>query len=284
MKTKKKYLPHCFDCSGKTALITGAAGLLGQQHAEALLKIGANLVVTDINYNRLEKMACSLLKSYPFCKIYPFPMDVSQKQQIDEVSRSLSTQKIRIDILINNAALDPKVNRQSQSKPGESRLENFSLHSWNKEIEVGLTGAFLCTQIFGKKMSEDGKGGVILNIGSDLSLISPDQRIYQKKGLPASQQPVKPPSYSVIKSGLVGLTRYTATYWRKQKVRANCLSPGGIETGQPREFVKKLTSLIPMGRMAKSHEYHGAVQFLCSDASTYLTGQNIVMDGGRTVW
>jgi NAD(P)-dependent dehydrogenase (short-subunit alcohol dehydrogenase family) len=133
-------------------------------------------------------------------------------------------------------------------------------------------------------MANDGNGGVILNIASDLSVFSPDQRLYRKEGLSEELQPVKPVTYSVIKSGLVGLTRYLATYWADKGVRANALSPGGVFNGQGDEFVQRLSSLIPLGRMAKRDEYRAAVQFLCSDASSYMNGQNIVMDGGRSVW
>ena len=133
-------------------------------------------------------------------------------------------------------------------------------------------------------MARDGKGGVSLNIASDLSVISPDQRIYRQSGLPEDEQPVKPVTYSVIKSGLDGLTRYLATYWANRGVRANALSPGGVQTNQSDEFVQRLTNLIPLGRMAKKAEYRSAVQFLCSNASAYLNGQNIVMDGGRSIW
>jgi NAD(P)-dependent dehydrogenase (short-subunit alcohol dehydrogenase family) len=133
-------------------------------------------------------------------------------------------------------------------------------------------------------MARAGKGGVILNIASDLSVFSPDQRLYRKKGLPDDLQPVKPVTYSVIKSGLLGLTRYLATYWVDQGVRCNALSPGGVFNGQSDEFVQRLTELIPLARMANRDEYRGAVQFLCSDASSYMNGQNVVIDGGRSVW
>ena len=147
-----------------------------------------------------------------------------------------------------------------------------------------LTGAFLCSQVFGAAMVKDGKGGVILNIASDLSVFSPDQRLYRKQGLADNMQPVKPVTYSVIKAGLIGLTRYLATYWADDKVRCNALSPGGVFNGQGDEFVQRLSSLIPLGRMASKDEYRAAVQFLCSDASSYMNGQNMVIDGGRSAW
>jgi NAD(P)-dependent dehydrogenase (short-subunit alcohol dehydrogenase family) len=142
----------------------------------------------------------------------------------------------------------------------------------------------LCSQTFGSEMAKSGKGGVILNIASDLSVFAPDQRLYRKEGLPDHLQPVKPVTYSVIKAGLVGMTRYLATYWIDQGVRSNALSPGGVFNGQGEEFVQRLSSLIPMGRMAKGNEYRAAVQFLCSDASSYMNGQNVIIDGGRSIW
>ncbi|SVB74724.1 uncharacterized protein METZ01_LOCUS227578, partial [marine metagenome] len=188
---------------------------------------------------------------------------------------------VRVHALVNNAALDPKVGEESLIEG--SRLETFPLQRWDAELAVGLTGAFLCSQVFGTKMAAEG-GGVILNIASDLSVLAPDQRIYRPLGTTDGDPPVKPVSYSVIKTGLVGLTRYLATYWPDAGVRANALSPGGVRTDQSVEFVEAISALVPLGRMAAPDEYRSAVQFLCSDASVFLTGQNIVMDGGRSVW
>jgi NAD(P)-dependent dehydrogenase (short-subunit alcohol dehydrogenase family) len=210
-------------------------------------------------------------------------MDVSRPTDIQEVAKQLGAEGIRIDILVNNAAIDPKV-KGDQGVLETSRLENFPLQQWDLQVAVGLTGAFLCSQVFGSTMAADGKGGVILNIASDLSVFSPDQRLYRKPGLAENLQPVKPVTYSVIKAGLVGLTRYLATYWAERGVRSNALSPGGVFNGQGEEFVQRLSALIPLGRMAGRDEYRAAVQFLCSDASAYMNGQNIVMDGGRSVW
>ena len=271
-----------YNLKGKRALITGACGLLGLKHALALLEIGASVILTDIDENTLIEAKKSLeLKKY-FGEIKYYFMDVGSEDSIMNVFKKLKKDNIRIDILINNAAINPK---QASLKDNirTTRLENFSLDIWNLEISVGLTGAYLCSKIFGSAMAKDGKGGVILNIASDLSVIAPDQRIYRQEGVEDDLQAVKPVTYSVIKAGLIGLTRYLASYWADKGVRANALSPGGVFTNQDSEFVNRLSSLIPMGRMAKSDDYIGAIQFLCSDASAYMNGQNIVIDGGRSV-
>lgn len=271
-----------FDLTGKTALITGAAGLLGMEHAEALLESGATVVLTDMSAAALDAAAQRLGALHDHARILTAVMDVTDPAAIGTVAEMLSGRGLRVDILVNNAAIDPKV-KGDQGVVETSRLEHFPLDQWNLQVAVGLTGAFLCSQVFGSAMSRDGKGGVILNIASDLSVFAPDQRLYRKDGLPDELQPVKPVTYSVIKAGLIGLTRYLATYWADKGVRCNALSPGGVYNGQGDEFVQRLTSLIPLGRMAGKDEYQAAVQFLCSDASAYMNGQNIVMDGGRSV-
>jgi NAD(P)-dependent dehydrogenase (short-subunit alcohol dehydrogenase family) len=272
-----------FDLTGKTALITGGAGLLGVQHAAALLETGAAVVLTDVSERALADATHELRREVEPTRVVARIMDVSSQDAVNAVAASLTSEGRRIDILLNNAAIDPKVNDR-ESVLETSRLEDFPLDQWDLQIAVGLTGAFVCCQVFGRLMADDGKGGVILNIASDLSVISPDQRLYRKQGLEDHAQPVKPVTYSVIKAGLIGLTRYVATYWADRGVRANALSPGGVYTDQGEEFVRRLASLIPAGRMARRDEYRAAVQFLCSDASAYLNGQNIVMDGGRSVW
>ena len=272
-----------FDLSGKTALITGAAGLLGREHAAALLESGATVVLTDISEAGLAFVREALVQQTDVAdRIQTHIMDVSRPESIGALAGQLFIAGQRVDILVNNAAIDPKVKADAGIME-TSRLENFPIEQWDLQLAVGLTGAFLCSQVFGSAMARDGKGGVILNIASDMSVFSPDQRLYRKVGLPADLQPVKPVTYSVIKAGLVGLTRYLATYWAEQGVRANALSPGGVFNGQGDEFVTRLTSLIPLGRMADPDEYRAVVQFLCSDASAYMNGQNVVMDGGRSV-
>lgn len=274
---KNNYL-NKFDMTGKTALITGAAGLLGIEHAAALLECGASVVLTDIYEDGLTKAREVLVDAENSERIICKVMDVSKLDSIQSVAEELKDLGTRIDILVNNAAIDPKV-KDGEGILETSRLENFPLEQWELQIGVGLTGAFLCSQVFGNAMASDNRGGVILNIASDLSVFSPDQRLYRKEGLPEEKQPVKPVTYSVIKAGLIGLTRYLATYWTEQGVRSNALSPGGVFNGQDDQFVQKLTSLIPLGRMANHDEYRSAVQFLCSDASAYMNGQNIVIDG-----
>ncbi len=272
-----------FNLTGKAALITGAAGLLGVEHAAALLESGATVVLTDVNEASLAIARTKLLPNADSKRIVTHVMDVSQPDEIRGVVKELEVTGLRIDILVNNAAIDPKV-RGGKGIVETSRLENVPLEQWDLQMAVGLTGAFLCSQVFGSAMAQDGKGGVILNIASDLSVFSPDQRLYRKGGVADDMQPVKPVTYSVIKAGLIGLTRYLATYWADRGVRANALSPGGIFNGQNEDFVQRLSSLIPLGRMADQSEYKAAIQFLCSEASSYLNGQNIIMDGGRSAW
>jgi NAD(P)-dependent dehydrogenase (short-subunit alcohol dehydrogenase family) len=271
-----------FDLSGKVALVTGGAGLLGPEHAAALAQAGATVIVTDINIDGARAAAQRVNDACGGDKAAALAMDVTDRASIERVRDDVLKRFGGVHILVNNAAVDPKVSKDSTLLEA-SRLENFPLEQWTFQMNVGLTGAFLCCQVFGGWMARNG-GGVILNIASDLSVFAPDQRIYRKPNLPEDRQPVKPVTYSVIKTGLVGLTRYLATYWADQNIRVNAISPGGVYANQADDFVARLTNLIPLGRMAERDEYRGAVQFLCSDASSYMTGQNIVMDGGRSAW
>jgi NAD(P)-dependent dehydrogenase (short-subunit alcohol dehydrogenase family) len=272
-----------YNLTGKTCLITGAAGLLGYQHASALLETGSRIILTDVFMSNLILCESKLREEFSSADIKILTMDVTNINDIKEVQKNLDAQKIRVDILINNAAIDPKVNINGDIQ-GSTRLEHFSLNSWEQQLKVGLTGAFLCAQVFGSAMASDCRGGNIVNIASDLSLISPDQRLYRDSDLGEGEQPVKPVTYSVIKAGLIGLTRYLATYWANEGVRSNALSPGGVLVNQSPEFISRINNLIPMGRMANIDEYRSAIQFLCSDASSYMNGHNLVMDGGRSVW
>lgn len=270
-----------FNLAGKVALVTGAAGLLGTQHVHALCEVGAHVVLSDVSLAAAEQAAAAVKLDFPQASILPACLDVADRESVRQALDVVIKHFGALHILVNNAAIDPKVQKEKMVE--SSRLEHFPLEQWNFQMSVGLTGAFLCSQTFGTWMAAQG-GGVILNIASDLSVIAPDQRLYRKDGLAEDRQPVKPVTYSVIKAGLVGLTRYLATYWAQSGVRVNALSPGGVYNGQADEFVTRISRLIPQGRMARVDEYRSAIQFLCSDASSYMTGQNIVMDGGRSVW
>ena len=269
-----------FNLGNKFALITGAAGLLGKEHAIALLENNANLVLLDINADKLNNLVADLRKSFPNSKIISSNCNITDESNVVALNHDLILQGIVIKILINNAALNPK---QNQLEAKYTRIENYDLKSWDDELNVGLKGTFICCKVFGTSMSQSG-GGVILNVASDLSVISPDQRIYRIEGKDDLDQPVKPITYSIIKTGIIGITKYLSTYWSLNGVRVNALSPGGVYENQDTEFVAKLSHLIPLGRMANTDEYRSAIQFLCSDASSYMTGHNLIIDGGRSVW
>jgi NAD(P)-dependent dehydrogenase (short-subunit alcohol dehydrogenase family) len=273
-------LTKVFDLSGRVAVITGGAGLLGVQHARAIAQAGGTPVLVDISSERATAKAKELAEEFHVPAL-GIAVDITQPSSVQALLADLLKRFGRVDILINNAANNPKM--EGSAEINFSRLENFPLTQWHEDIGVGLTGAFLCCQVFGTHMAAQGKG-VILNVASDLALIGPDQRLYRQPGLPDHLQPVKPVTYSVVKSALIGLTRYLATYWADHGVRVNSISPGGVSNGQPEEFLEKLSALIPLGRMANVDEYQGAILFLCSDASSYMTGANLVMDGGRTCW
>jgi NAD(P)-dependent dehydrogenase (short-subunit alcohol dehydrogenase family) len=271
-----------FDLLASWALVTGAAGLLGLEHSRALLEAGAKVVIQDIDTDKLSRAKVILEAEYPLNTIRASTSDVTLESSMLALRKELESEGILISILINNAGINPKYDQVSSSGM-KSRIEDFDLEDWENQIRVGLTGAFICSKVFGGGMAKSG-GGVIVNIASDLSVIAPDQRLYEKVGISSNEQPVKPVTYSVIKSGLVGLTKYLSTYWHKSGVRVNALSPGGVFEGQDLEFVAKLSELIPLGRMANIDEYRSAIQFLCSDASSYMTGQNLIIDGGRSTW
>lgn len=270
-----------FDLTGRVAVITGGGGLLGIRHAEAIAELGGIPWLVDIDAARAEVAAASVRQAFGG-EAVGVATDITEPVAVTKLARAVLARHGRVDILINNAANNPKVETGTSGQHW-SRFENFPLYIWNQDIAVCLTGAFLCSQVFGAAMAEAGRG-VILNIASDLGLIAPDQRIYRNPGETVESQSVKPVTYSVVKAGLIGLTRYLATYWPHAGIRANSLAPGGVFAGQAENFVQRLSNLIPMGRMAHEDEYKAAVAFLVSDASSYMNGAVLSVDGGRTVW
>ena len=271
-------MKNIFDLSGKTALITGAGGLLGPKHAEAIIEYGGTVIVTDHHEDRAFQRTEELNAKYGPGSARAFYMDVTDKNSIQLVASEVSC----IDILINNAAKDPKVKKDAGLTP-DSRFETMTPEYWEEGLNAALNGTFYCSQVISNKMLEQG-GGVILNISSDLGVIAPDQRLYRKEGVAEDQQNVKPITYSAAKWAIIGMTKYLAVYFAKHNIRVNCLSPTGVYNNHPPAFVEKLSNIIPMGRMADIDEYKGAIVFLCSDASSYMTGENMVIDGGKTVW
>ena len=258
------------------SLITGAAGLLGPKHAEALLEDRHNVIITDINKKKLKKVYLNLKNKFSKknYNIISYCLDVTSEKSIKKILIFLKKEKIIINNLINNAAIDPKFVSNSKSN---NELKNYDLKSWEKEIKVGLTGSFLCSKYFGNFMVENNVKGNIVNISSDLSVIAPNQSIYNNNF-------IKPITYSVIKHGISGLTKYLATYWSDNGIRCNSLSPGPVLNDQSNSLVKNLKKQIPLRRLANKNEYKEAIKFLCSEKSSYMNGHNLVMDGGRSIW
>jgi NAD(P)-dependent dehydrogenase (short-subunit alcohol dehydrogenase family) len=270
-----------FDMSGRVVVITGGGGLLGTRHAEAVAELGAIPVLIDIDEVRASGAAAAIAARFGGLTL-GLGVDITDPDAVEAMGNAIVDRFGRVDVLINNAANNPKV-EDGVRRGHWSRFENFPLDVWNKDFAVGLTGAFLCSRALGPELARAGKG-VILNISSDLGLIGPDQRIYRNANESEVTQAVKPVTYSVVKAGLIGLTRYLATYWASAGVRANALAPGGVADRQDQAFVARLTNLIPMGRMAHPDEYKAAVAFMVSDASSYMNGAVLSIDGGRTAW
>jgi len=274
-------LEKLFRLDGRVIVITGALGLLGKRHAEVVACYGGTPILLDLSQQAVDKLANELNKKYKVNSV-GFAIDITDEQAIKSNTEQLTERFGKIDGLVNNAANNPKV--EDSEKVNFSRLENFPIDIWSDDITVGLTGSFLCAKHYGFAISKNPNGGSIVNISSDLGLIAPDQRLYAKDGIDESLQNVKPVTYSVVKTGLIGLTRYLATYWADKNVRCNAMCPGGVENGQPEDFLKEVNSRIPMGRMANSYEYQGTLLWMLSDASSYLNGAVIPVEGGRTAW
>jgi len=274
-------LLELFSLQDKVVVITGATGLLGRKHAEAIAYYGGTPILLDLSKKAVDGFAYELNEKYKVSAV-GFSIDITNEEMIENNVKKLIKLFGKIDGLVNNAANNPKV--EDSKNVNFSRLENFPLDIWSDDIAVGLTGAFLCSKHYGFAISQNPNGGSIVNISSDLGLIAPDQRLYAKDGIDGNKQNVKPVTYSVVKTGLIGLTRYLATYWADKNVRCNAMCPGGVENGQPEDFLKEVNHRIPMGRMANADEYQGTLLWMLSDASSYLNGAIIPVDGGRSSW
>ena len=272
---KTNVIPKIFDVKHKNIVLTGASGTLGSQYSHFLSAAGANMILVDLDDKKNKMLEKQIVKKYHTkCKSYL--ADISNKEEIKNISSKIISEFRTIDGLINNAGFTSTFAKK-QTKSYVTSFEEFPLELWNKTLAVNLTGVFLCSQEFGKVMAKR-KKGVIINIASHYGLIGADQRIYGKSGLNLSA------SYAASKAGIVNLTRYLASYWRKKNIRVNTLTPGGVlnRKHHSREFVKKYSERTILNRMANENEYNGAILFLISDASSYMTGGNLVIDGGWT--
>lgn len=279
---KTRYMDR-FNITGKVCIVTGGGGLIGMKHTEAILEGGGIPVLLDIVQGGMDRVVASVKEAYgDDIVIETFVTDITNRDALCEIRNTLMKKYGHIDVLINNAANNPKVEGGSKNL-GAMRFHNFPVEMWNQDLAVGLTGAMLCAQVFGEVMEQANKG-VILNISSDYGLIAPDQRIYRKEGVPEEEQTIKPVSYSVVKHGIIGLTKYLAIYWANKGIRVNTLCPASLQNGQDDEFIAKISNLIPMGRMSNPDEYVCTILYLISDAATYMTGSTVVLDGGRTSW
>lgn len=269
-----------FDLSGRVAVVTGGAGLLGAEFCRTLVEAGAEVAVVDLNTSASQAVADTLTKSG--YKALAVPTDIRVPDSVNALVEKVSSTFGRIDILVNSAALDPKFDPDAIKKgitPGA--FEDYPLDQWNAALGVNLTGMFLVTQACVKPMIEQGKKGSIVNICSTYGLNGPDQRIYVKGD---ERVAFKPVYYTVTKAGLLGFTKYLAAYYAGTEIRVNALTPGGVFNDHEDYFVKNYSAKTIMGRMAKKDEMNGALLFLASDASSYMTGNNVVVDGGWTAW
>jgi NAD(P)-dependent dehydrogenase (short-subunit alcohol dehydrogenase family) len=264
-----------FDVTGRVVIVTGGAGLLGREYVRDLAGAGARVVAADVDGAAARAVAADCGGALGIAT------DVADPAAVSAMVRETLTAFGRIDALVNNAALDPKF-EGAQAVDQASPLETQSLAVWQRALQVNVTGAFLCSQAVGPQMLRQ-RSGAIVNVGSTYGLVGPDQRLYRADDT-ALQTRFKPAFYSVTKSALLGLTRYLATYWADQGIRVNTLSLGGVKNDHDPGFVERYARRTPLGRMARRGEYCGALRFLISDASSYMTGANLVVDGGWTAW
>ena len=269
-----------FDLTGRVAVVTGGVGLLGTEFCRTLAEAGAAVAVVDLNASGSQAVAEALTNSG--YQTLAFPTDITQPDSVNAAVEQVVATLGRIDILVNSAALDPKFDPEAINKgitPGA--FEDYPLDLWNSALNVNLTGMFLMTQACVKPMLAQGKKGSIINICSRYGLNGPDQRIYVRAGQRVAFKPVY---YTVTKAGVMGFTKYLAAYYAETEIRVNALTPGGVFNNHEEYFVKNYSAKTILGRMAKKDEMNGALLFLASDASSYMTGNNVVVDGGWTAW
>jgi NAD(P)-dependent dehydrogenase (short-subunit alcohol dehydrogenase family) len=266
---------NIFSLNNKTAIVTGALGLLGKQHCLALSEAGANVVVCDLNEEKCVEFAKTLNSDS-----VGVALDVTNIESLNKAKDQILKEYDRIDVLVNNAAINDMF-EDPQMALEQSRFENYSLEAWRRSLDVNITGVFLCSQVFGIPMVER-KRGSIINIASTYGIVAPDQSIYRDSE--GRQVFFKSAAYPTTKGAVISFTHFLAAYWGKQNIRVNALSPGGVENGQDEFFRFNYSQRTPLGRMSLPTDYKGAVVFLASDASAYMTGTNLVVDGGWTAW
>lgn len=268
-----------FSLKGQTAVVTGACGLLGKEFCRTLAQAGATVVAADITQEAVEKVVDEVIK--PYSEGFAWQTNVVDPASVQALVARTVAKTGRLDVLVCSAAMDPKFDGVHGKHL--STFENFTLEQWNDALNVNLTGLFLCAQAAVEPMKAQNHG-VIINICSTYGLVGPDQRIYERPGQDAESRQFKPVYYSVTKAGVLGLTRYLATYYAGTGIRANCLTPGGVYNGHDELFVKNYSARTVIGRMANIDELSGGLLFLASDASSYMTGSNLIVDGGWTAW